>query len=136
MYIINITLGTFPDANCGPDTVVHDCCKMNPDAEGFTMTNSSHILLICIACSYIPLIWVERFGGQTEDKEKAKQDATPPWVSNLPPLAKKIFYLGLLAIIAGFIVVPIMMAMSIQSHLNVNHRNALLGAQAFMDPYR
>ena len=100
------------------------------------MTSSSNILMICIACSYIPLIWVERFGGQTEDKEKAKQDATPPWVSNLPPIAKKIFHFGLLAIIAGFIAVPIVMAMSIQSRLNVNHRNALLGAQAFMDPYR
>ena len=100
------------------------------------MTSSSNILLICLACSYIPLIWVERFGGQTEDKEKDKVKATPPWVENLPSLAKKIFYLGLLAIIMGFIFVPILMAESIQGSLNVNHRNALLGAQAFMDPYR
>lgn len=132
---INI-LGTFPDANCGPDTVVHDCCKMNPDAEGFTMKSGSNILVLCFICSYIPIIWVTKFGNQKEDMEKAKKDGTPPWVVNLPPIAKTIFHLGLLAIIAGFIVVPIVMAQSIQSSLNVNHRNALLGATAFMDPYR
>jgi len=98
--------------------------------------NPNNILLICLACMYIPLIWVERFGGQKEDKEKDKEKMTPPWVENLPPLAKKIFYLGLLAIIMAFVYVPILMANSIQSNLNVNHRNALLGANAFMDPYR
>ena len=44
--------------------------------------------------------------------------------------------MGLLVIIAGLIAVPILMADSIQSSLNVTKRNALLGAAAFMDPYR
>lgn len=161
------TLGTFPDANCGPDTHVHDCCSVNHDAEGFNMNDNSTILLLGLIATYgelymrlniylrficpysfisnMKLYSYQTTSGQiiyirmqstAKEREERSAKMIPSWVKELPHLFQKIFSHGILAFILPMIMVPIYMNQSVQSSMSVSSRNALLGAQAFMEPYK
>lgn len=128
---------TFTNANCGPDTLVHECCKKNVDAEGYNFNEGSRYTLICFVFMFIPLFY-HKFGMQTADQRIAfKKRMTPSWVEKIPiGLVQKIFQFGLFAYITAQVMVPIYMRDSIQANLNVSSRNSLLAAEAFLVPFK
>jgi hypothetical protein len=131
-------LCTFPQANCGLDTSIDDCCKAR---ESYTETGGKY-MFIAFLFIFLPYIYLTRFAGseeepkEGEEKKESKEDQqmVPNWVKNIPILGW-IFQYGLWISITMQIMVPIFMRTSLQAKLDVASRNALIAGEAFIVPY-
>ena len=124
----------FPDANCGLDSSIEDCCQAK---DGLAETGSEY-MYIAFAFIFLPYIYLNRFADWEDTGspyEERDSSGLPPWVKKVPGLSC-IFSLGLWVSITLQIMVPIFMKGSIQAKLDVSSRNALIAGEAFIVPYK
>ena len=129
----------FPGAECGPDTVVHDCCRKN--GKVYDMASGSDYMFLAFIVIAFPFVF-RRYLSKPEaespaSREYLKARMIPSWVNKIPlRLAQRLFPLGLYVYVTLQIIVPIYMRHSIQVQLSVGNRNALLAAEAFLVPFK
>lgn len=129
----------FRDSDCGLTSTsgrVGSCCSPT------TYVTGGNYMFIGFAFIFIPILFIKMYLREVWEKhpilnETVGNDRTPRWIKTtfLKPLAR-IWDWGIWIGITALIVVPTQMKPSIQYNLNVNSRNILQGAEAFLIPFR
>jgi hypothetical protein len=134
----------FPESNCGVDAIdtgrVGNCCSPAPDS----VVTGGNYMFIAFAFIFVPVFFIKKYLSDVWEMHPILEETigdgdhrTPRWIKNtfLKPFSW-IWKWGIWVGITALVVVPTQMKPSIQQNLNVNSRNVLQGAEAFLIPYK